>query len=114
MKKILSHFTVVCAAILLLSSCKKETKDNGSPTAVSQETLTQIQKLGFATEGVQKSNGGYLVEGDILLSEDDLRLQPSSPSMIIAREEQYRTFNLVSVSRHPVIKIALNNSSAQH
>jgi hypothetical protein len=63
---------------------------------------------------VQRVAGGYLVEGDILLSENDLKAQPTSPNMVIAQEEQYRTFNLVSASKHPTIKVALNNSSAAH
>jgi hypothetical protein len=113
MKKMIRSFALVCMAALTLTACKKNAKDV-SQSEVSEQTLAQIQHLGFSTEGVTKQNGGYLVEGDILLSEADLKSNPVTPNMIIAQEEQYRTFNLVSATKHPSIKVALNNSSAQH
>jgi hypothetical protein len=113
MKQIIRPFAVSCALVLALSSCKKETKEV-SQDEISSSVLAQIGRLGFSTENVTKSQGGYLVEGDILLSENDLNYIPTSPNMVIAQEEQYRTFNLVSVTKHPTIKVALNNSSTQH
>jgi len=96
-----------------MTSCKKETKEVAQQE-ISTSTLNQIKALGFSTDGVQKQANGYLVEGDILLSENELASNPSSPNMIIAKEEQYRTFNLVSTSKHATINVALNNSSTQH
>ena len=113
MKKLFGNVAAVCAAVVLLASCKKDAKEV-TATDVSLETLSQIQHLGFSTDGVKKTAGGYLVEGDILLRETDLTSSPSSPNMVVANEEQYKTFNLVSPAKHPVIKVALNNSSAQH
>jgi hypothetical protein len=113
MKKMIRPFAAVCAAALLMTSCKKETKDV-TQQDIPASTLNKIQALGFSSDGVQKQGNSYLVEGDILLSENELNASPSSPNMIIAKEEQYRTFNLVSTSKHPVIKVALNNSSSQH
>jgi hypothetical protein len=113
MKKHLRTFAAVCAAVTLLASCKKDAKD-AVANEISQETLSQIQRLGFSTEGAQKTPGGYLVEGDILLSDADLTSSPSSPNMLVASEEQYRTFNMVNVGKHPTIQVALNNSSSQH
>lgn len=113
MNKMIRPFAVACALVLALSSCKKETKEV-SQDEISSSVLSQIGRLGFSTENVTKSQGGYLVEGDILLSENDLNYIPSSPNMVIAQEEQYRTFNLVNVTNHATIKVALDNSSAQH
>lgn len=113
MKRFIRPFAAVCAAALVMTACKKETKEVAQEE-VSASTLNQIKALGFSTDGVQKKANGYLVEGDILLSENELNSSPSSPNMVIAKEEQYRTFNLVSVSKHPTITVALNNSSAQH
>ncbi|WP_121354381.1 M57 family metalloprotease [Flavisolibacter nicotianae] len=113
MKKLIRPFAAVCAAVILLASCKKDAKDVVKDT-VSVEALSQIQHLGFSTDGVQKASGGYLVEGDIFLSDAQLSTSPTSPNMVIANEEHYHTFNMVNVSNHPTIKIALNNSSAQH
>jgi hypothetical protein len=113
MKKMIRPFAAVCIAALTMTACKK----NDSVTVqdeVSQSTLSQIRSLGFSDEGVKKVNGGYLVEGDIVITADQLNTRPTSPNMVIAQEEHYHTFNMVSISKHPVIKVALNNSSAQH
>src|SRR4051812_40427909 len=112
MKRLIRPFAVVCSVALTITACKKDTKV--TQDEISPSVLTQIQSLGFSTDGIQKQNGGYLVEGDIVLSENDLNTHTTSPNMIIAQEEQYRTFNLVSPSKHPTVKVALNNSSAQH
>jgi hypothetical protein len=106
--KTLSFATVLALAI---TSCKKEVKENNQ-SEVSEEILSQI--LGFSTDGAQRVSGGYLVEGDIILNDASLASNPTSPNMLVATEEQYRTFNLVSTSKHPVINVALNNSSASH
>lgn len=111
MKKLIRPFAAVCIAAISFTACKKNTKDVNA-NAVPQDVLNQIQALGFSTDGAKKVDGGYLVEGDIILGPNDLSARPSSPNMIIAQEEQYRTFNLVSVSKHPTIKVALNNSNA--
>jgi hypothetical protein len=39
---------------------------------------------------------------------------PSSPELVYAQEEHYRTNNLVNTSYYPTIKVALNNSSSAH
>src|SRR5689334_10100171 len=113
MKKIITPMMAAACLAVGLTACKKDSK----PTAqdgLSESTLAQIRALGFSSDGAKAANGGYLVEGDILLSDQDLASKPSSPNMIVAKEEQYRTFNLVSVAKHATIKVALNNSSAQH
>src|SRR4051812_1863265 len=113
MKKVFRPFAAVCAIAVMMTACKKNTKDS-APDEISQSTLSQIQALGFSSEGAKKVSDGYLVEGDIKLSENELKASPATPNMIIAQEEQYRTFNLVSVAKHATIKVALNNSSTQH
>jgi dual-action HEIGH metallo-peptidase len=113
MKKLLTPFAAICLLALTVSSCKKETHET-IRDEVSPEVLAKISNLGFSTDGVKKEAGGYLVEGDILLSPSDLDARPTTPNMFVAQEEQYRTFNLVSATKHATIKVALNNSSAQH
>jgi hypothetical protein len=96
-----------------LTSCKKDVKETHQPE-VSDETISQIKALGFYTGGVKKVEGGYLVEGDIMLHDEDLKQQPTSPSMVVANEEHYRTNNLVNASTYSTIRVALNNSSSAH
>lgn len=115
MKKLITLSVGVCFLIFTFESCKKEVKETiAASESITQETLSKIQNLGFSTENVQKIKEGYLVEGDIILTEKELNNLPSSPNLMIAREEQYHTFNLVSISKHPVIKVALSNTSASH
>jgi predicted Zn-dependent protease len=99
-----------CAA-LTFTSCKKDMKQDNT---ISDETLSQVRALGFSTEGIKKTTTGYLVENDIEITDEELKQRPQTPNMIIASEEQYRTFNLVKPSSYPTIKVALNNSSSAH
>jgi hypothetical protein len=75
-------------ASFALASCQQED--------ISQETLSQIKQLGFGTAEVKKVAGGYLVEGDILLTDEQLAAQNDPKFLRIGKTEQYRTTNLVS------------------
>jgi len=82
------------AGTVALTACKKDTKVPDD--SISQEVLNKISNLGFSTVNVQKVSQGYLVEGDIILSEQQLDARVTSPQLRIAEEEQYHTFNLVT------------------
>jgi hypothetical protein len=111
MKKLLTFLAIAGIAATSFVSCSKDVKEEDS---ISQDVLAQIGALGFGTNGVQKVDGGYIVEGDILLTNQELAASPTSPNLLIAQEEQYHTFNLLSASKHPTVQIALNNSSSAH
>jgi hypothetical protein len=113
MKSILRPLALGSLITFLFTACTKDVKETPSEEVSSAE-LAQISSLGFSTEGVQKTSEGYLIEGDIVLTAADLRSSPTSPNMVIAQEEQYRTFNVVNPSTYPTIKVALNNSSSAH
>lgn len=113
MKSILHSLAVGGLSTLLFTACTKEVKETVTDDVSSTE-LAQIKSLGFSTDNVQKTAEGYLVEGDIILTPADLANPSTSPNLIIAQEEQYRTYNLVSTSKYPTITVALDNSSAQH
>ena len=113
MRTMFRNLTVACLAALALTACKKDVHV-AVQDEVSPETLAQIKAKGFSTDNVQKVEGGYLVEGDILLSGSELAADPTSPNMVIAQEEHYRTFNLVNPSSYPTIRVALSNSSSSH
>ncbi|HZH95490.1 MAG TPA: M57 family metalloprotease [Flavisolibacter sp.] len=114
MKRISTLTAIACCTVLSFTACKKDVKESIAPDEVSATAIAQIKSMGFGTSGVQKIDGGYIVEGDIFLPESDLGVQSTSPHMIIAQEEQYRTFNLVNPSSYPTIRVALNNSSSEH
>ena len=115
MRKNSTKVLMACALALVFTACKKEAKETATdPNEISASVLTQIKAAGFNTQGAQKVEGGYLVEGDILLTQDNLASTSFSPEMIYANEEHYRTNSTVNPSSFPTIKVALNNSSAPH
>ncbi len=93
-------------------SCQKKS-ETVADEAVSQDVLNQIAALGFSQEGVVATNGGYLVEGDIFLTPENLKGLPQSHNLIYANEEHYRTTNLVNTSGGTrTITVSLNTSQA--
>jgi predicted Zn-dependent protease len=111
MKRINSiSMVIVTAIVLVFAGCKK--KDSAEAPVVQDEisasTKAQITNLGFSTENAKKVEGGYLVEGDILLTEENLSEKPISTHLSIAETEQYRTTNLVR-SLPRVITISVTN-----
>ena len=96
--------------ILLFTACKKQ--GAASQSEVSDEVISQIRAAGFNTYDVKKVAEGYLVEGDIILTEENLRnTQQTSPELVIANEEHYRTTNLVTGTPR-TIKVSLNTTAA--
>jgi hypothetical protein len=102
MKKLLSMASIAMVATVI--SCQT---DDGlvSKNEVSQDALNSISRLGFSTQDVQAVDGGYLVEGDIMLHNHDLNGGHDAKYLVIAEVEQYRTTNLVSGTR--TIKVSL-------
>ena len=94
MRKIV-HTTRWITALGLLSfslSCKKQIRE----PEISQSVKDKIFALGFSTSGLQRIDEGYLTEGDIILSDQDLDHKPQIQFLRIAGNEQYRTFNLLT------------------
>ena len=95
-KNFYQPIAIALIAILAVAiiSCKKDAKAP-QPETVSQDVLAKVYALGFSAKNVQKHEEGYLVEGDIVLTENDLNSIPAMQFLRIAGEEQYRTYNLV-------------------
>jgi hypothetical protein len=92
----------------MVSCSKKENVQ--AKDVVSEEALTQIRALGFTTTDAKKVDNGYLVEGDILLTDDDLNNAPEHQFLRIGNAEQYRTNNLVSVGSGRTINVAISTT----
>jgi hypothetical protein len=105
MKKLLSMATIAMVATVI--SCQTE---DGlvSKNEVSQDALLSISRLGFSTQDVQAVDGGYLVEGDIMLHDHDLNGGHDPKYLVIAETEQYRTTNLVK-NLPRVITVSISN-----
>ena len=113
MKKTIRSLAAGLCMAALFTACKKDVKETVS-NEVPQESIAQIKALGFSTDGVQKVDGGFLVEGDIFLSNDQLTNLPTSNELIYANEEHYRTTYVVNPTSYPTIRVALASSSSSH
>ena len=109
MRQMLKPLAFLVIAGITITSCKKEVKDPAQEQ-ISQETLTKIYNHGFGTSNVAKIEEGYLVEGDIILTEEFLNSTPGGNFLRIANTEQYRTTNLVSGPR--TITVSLDSKLA--
>jgi Dual-action HEIGH metallo-peptidase len=95
MKKI--FFGITGALLLSFAiSCKKAENSTASQEGVSNEVKAKILALGMTAEGAYKSDGGYIVEGDIFLDDAMLNSVPDQQSIVVAGVEHYRTTNLVT------------------
>lgn len=110
MKKInLISFALVGIIAITFFSCQK--KDNAAVVntdEISATTKSQIKALGFSADEARKVDGGYLVEGDILLTEDNLSGKTDNKLLSIAETEQYRTTNVVT-GLPRVITVSVSN-----
>ena len=107
MRQMLKPLAFLLIAGFAITSCKKDVKNEAAPEEISQETMTKIYNHGFGTTDVQRIEEGYLVEGDIILTEEYLNSIPGGNFLRIANNEQYRTTNLVSAPR--VITVSLDS-----
>jgi hypothetical protein len=113
MKRLLKSFPLLLAGALVITSCKKNTQDlQINQGQITQETLAKIHNQGFGTSNVQVVEDGYLVEGDIILTNDFLNSTPGGTILRVGSEEQYRTNNLVSAGGGRTIKVALDSKLA--
>jgi hypothetical protein len=116
--------SVTVVASVLFSCTKNNNQPAQKSAGVSAEVLKSIADLGFSTDDVKQRAGGYLVEGDILLTAANLAETSTSPNLRIAENEQYRTTNLVknlprtitvSVSNLPTVyATATSNAVARY
>ena len=98
----------VLLLVLGLGSCQEE-PEVAQQTDISTETLEKIYQMGFGTKDVQRVDNGYLVEGDIFLSESTLNDKQDPKFLRVGETEQYRTTNLVSAAKYPTITVSISS-----
>ncbi|HEV7779840.1 MAG TPA: M57 family metalloprotease [Chitinophagaceae bacterium] len=110
MKLLTKTFALLGALSLGITSCKKDAKDPAPQVQsdeVSQAVKDKISALGYTSSTAQKIDEGYLVEGDIVITETDLNSVPENIFLRIADDEQYRTNNLVTgLPRNITIRVS--------
>lgn len=99
MKKVNLTAMFALLAGLFLFACSETPEEEVRPDGeVSPEVLNQLSQLGFNVNdnGAFKVNDGYIVEGDIFLSNADLQGQLNASLVPTPSEEQYRTTYMVA------------------
>jgi hypothetical protein len=97
--KILSKLSsaALVAALTFTFACKQNESSVAPTNEVSSTVLSQVKSLGFTNTGVIKTDGGYIVEGDIFLSNEALTQKASKNVFLrVGDKEQYRTTNVVN------------------
>jgi hypothetical protein len=97
-------------AMFVFSACQKDVEGEVTANEVSPLTKAKISAMGFNTDNVQRTEGGYIVEGDIFFSDSDLNASVETLALRVGESEQYRTSNLVSVGSSRTINIAITTS----
>ncbi|GAB3245027.1 hypothetical protein GCM10027346_43250 [Hymenobacter seoulensis] len=112
--KITSYLTMAALATLTLASgCSEKEAVVNTSKEISADALSQIRQLGFSTANVQRDeSGNYLVEGDILLSPEELDRGAATKLLRVGDAEQYRTTNLVKGPRNISISVSSQLPSA--
>jgi hypothetical protein len=95
MKKILIPGMMLFASIATFVGCSKNDISNPD-SPISGSVLSKIADMGFGTSSVVRHEDGYLVEGDIIITEEQLNRKVNGNFLRVGDEEQYRTTNLVT------------------
>ena len=107
--KLLPLFALLGGALAFSSCSKKEEAAAVAPTSASADAMAQIKALGFNAQDAKKVDGGYVVEGDMLLTNELLASAPGYATLRVGQDEQYRTTNLVG-SLPRVLTVSISSS----
>lgn len=99
---------LVLGLMIFVSSCEQD--DISATDAVPNEVIDQLRHMGFNPDGIRKMDDGYLIENDILITEEFLRSEITEHR--VPQAEQYSTNNLVSVSGSRVITVYMDAPDA--
>jgi hypothetical protein len=110
--KLTRLLTVAALAVAIgFTSCNQQEEEEVSTNdQVSKSVIEQIAKLGFNTNNVMRTEGGYVVEGDIFLAEGDFNSAHNTKALRVGESEQYRTTNLVNVGTGREITLSIDSS----
>ena len=99
MKKLVVSASVAMMLTGAIMRCKKSVS-NSDPNAITSDEKNLVMRAGFNENWVERTaDGNYRIEQDIVLTKAQLEEYASaapSNNLIVADEEHYRTYNLVS------------------
>src|SRR5262252_4043616 len=88
-----SHILIFpCLLCICFYSCKKQFYDD----SISQSIKNKISSHCFSIDNIQKTSEGYIVENDILLTENFLDENAPVQNLLIGNTEQFQTNYLVT------------------
>ncbi|MBF9236295.1 protease [Hymenobacter sp. BT683] len=108
-KRSLFSACLCLASALVFSSCSKKEEAAVAPTAITKEVLSQVKAMGFGTDDIRAVDGGFVVEGDMLLTNEMLASAPGYGTLRVGDEEQYRTTNLVNAGTGRTLTVSLSS-----
>jgi hypothetical protein len=105
---------ILCSMLFVAStfySCEQSQDETALSTSVPDDVLVKLKDLGFnvANQAPQRFEEGYLVEGDIYLTNKDLL--EMKPGVRIPQVEQYSTTNLVKATTPRNIAVFIPSTS---
>jgi hypothetical protein len=108
MKLLISFAVAVLVYAIVLPGCmKKVATIQPENSDIPPDIINQIKADGFSTRNIQKVKDGYLVEGDILLTENEIAHMPKVKSLNVGNVEQYRTNNLIQ-NRPRILTVSID------
>jgi hypothetical protein len=113
MKRIPLYLTTLVAGSVFYA-CQPASFDAATPAskAIPTEVTAKVRAMGFSTYNMQRTEGGYVVENDIFLGENDFEAGRQQQLMRVGGEEQYRTTTIVS-NLPRTITVSISNQLAQ-
>jgi len=96
MRKVSTLLALAAGAAFSLAGCQKNQDTAATPASVTPEVTAKVAALGFDTSDLKATAGGYLAEGDMLITPELLASTPERKFLRVGEEEQYRTTNLVT------------------
>jgi hypothetical protein len=112
MKKFALPFAAAILVFAGLYSCSKTNEDQAS-SALSQEVRDAIYNLNFNPDDAYAYEDGYIVEGDIFLTKENLAEGLANHQCNTPDAEQYRTTNLVNAGGGRNITISVSDRLSQ-
>lgn len=98
MRKLFGLLAVTACASLTIVSCNKSAEVKSDTSELTSAEKVMIKDAGLQAGDAVKIDGKYLIEGDLLLSAQELQEMKGNDShnLIVANSEHYRTTNLVT------------------
>jgi hypothetical protein len=98
MKRTLKMAGLAAMAAVIFTGCAKQDTVKVNADGLSATEVQMIRSAGLKPDGAKKLAEGYLIEGDLLLTAQELdQLKTGNgPELIVANSEQYRTTRLVT------------------